>query len=259
MPHHRGPGSIGRFQQAISTAAGVFGSHDASWRRRTSPWFTALLRALTSGRGVPSELNGEPFRIDARYRVFLQPDYEAAVAAFLRPRVSAGQCALDIGAHIGAYALQMARWTAPGGRVIAFEPNPGTAAVLKRHLRMNQLENAVHVEQTALGKGPGSAALPVPVQTVDSYCAAHGIDPDWMLVYVEGYEFDVLAGSRETIARRGDALGIVIEVHPELWRLAGWSRPEAESLLASLGRRARPLTGQADALGAYGSVLLEHS
>lgn len=282
MPQHRPGGGIGRLHRGVSAVAGVFGGRNAPWRRRASPWFTALLQTLTSGRGMATELNGEPFRIDARYRVFLQHNYEAAMAAFLRPRMRAGQCSLDIGAHIGAYALQMARWTAPGGHVIAFEPNPGTAAVLKRHIRMNHLEDAVRVEQMALGKGAGSAAffgaagsglsrmgspnpsagtpsaaLRVAVQTVDSYCAAHRIDPDWMLLDVEGYEFDVLAGARETIARCGTGLGIVVEIHPELWRLAGWSRGDAESLLASLGRRVVPLTGQTDALGEYGSVLLE--
>jgi FkbM family methyltransferase len=285
MPEPRSAGTIGRLHRIASAVAGCLGGRDAPWRRRVSPWFTAFLQVITAGRGIPVELNGEPFRIDARYRVFLQPNYEAAVAAFLRPRMRAGQCSIDVGAHIGAYVVQLARWTAPGGRVIAFEPNAGTASVLRRHLRMNGIEDAVRVEQTAVGRTPGRAAFfgeagsglsrmgsPNPstpsapaadslvhVLTLDGYCADHALAPDWLLVDVEGYEFDVLAGAQETIARRGAALGIVVEIHPDLWQTAGWSRVEGEALLASLGLRARPLSGQVDPLGEYGTVLLEWS
>jgi FkbM family methyltransferase len=195
--------------------------------------------------------------------------------------MKAGQCCLDIGAHVGVYALQIARWTAPAGRVVAFEPNPGTAAVLRRHLRINGLDDTVRIEEVALGRAPGTSVLfgesgsglsrlaernpdgppsaqaaDVRVITVDGYCATHNLRPDWMLIDVEGFEFDVLAGAAETIRARGPALSIVAEIHPTLWPLTGWTASSAEALFQSLQRRAVPLVGQGDPLGEYGSIEL---
>jgi FkbM family methyltransferase len=273
---------VGGLHWVVKRLAGLIGSRNSPLRRRLSPIYGSLLHTLSGGRGVVAELNGEIFRLDPRHRGFLQPHYEADVADFLRTRMRAGQLCLDIGAHIGAYALQVARWTAPDGRIVAFEPNPGTAAVLRRHISMNGLERRVHVEESALGRAAGAAAIfgepasgltrmaaanpvdaeaqqigTVRVGTVDEYCAAHALEPDWMLIDVEGFEFDVLSGAAATITRRGDRLSIVVEIHPGLWESTSWTRASVDGLLASIGRRIRPLTGQRDALGQYGTVLLE--
>jgi FkbM family methyltransferase len=282
MADQRFGGRLGAFHRVASTAAGLLGSRDAPIRRRLSPLYGHLLYALSFGRGVRSELNGEAFFLDPRFRWFLQPDYEADLARYLRARMRPGERVLDIGAHIGVYALQIARWTSPGARVIAFEPNPGTAQVLRRHLRMNRLDEAVRVEEVALGRSAGATALfgdpgsgtsrlaapnpddfharpmnAVMVQTVDAYCAEHGIEPDWMLLDVEGFEFDVLAGALDTIRRRGPRVSIVLEIHPTLWPMTGWTRADIDAFLQSIGRRALPLTGQRDPLADYGSIVLE--
>jgi FkbM family methyltransferase len=282
MPESWSGGALRRFQRLASTLGGGLGSRESPLRRRLSPLYGQLLYALSGGRGVSEVINGQTFRIDPRFRWFLQPNYESDLAAFLRDRMRPGQCCLDIGAHIGIYALQIARWTAPGGAVVAFEPNPGTAEVLRRHLRMNDLEAAVRVEPIALGRRAGHAALygeagsglsrmgsPNPddpqaketavvlVQTVDDYCASRRLEPDWILIDVEGYEFDVLAGAAGTIERRGAALSIVMEIHPTLWPTTSWTRVDVGALFASLGRRPVPLTGQNDLLGQYGSIALE--
>jgi FkbM family methyltransferase len=281
-PDQRFGGSVGALHRVVKGLAGLIASRESPLRRTLSPLYGSLLYALSGGRGVAAELNGTSFRVDPRYRWFLQPHYEADLAQFLRARMRPGQCCLDIGAHIGVYALQVARWTAPGGRVIAFEPNPGTATVLRRHLRMNGLESVVRVEEIALGRVAGAVSLfgetgsgltrmaaPNPddagaqhiamvhVQTVDEYCAASTLEPDWMLIDVEGFEFDVLSGAMATILRRGPALSIVVEIHPTLWETTGWSIADVENLCAAIERRLVPLTGQQDALGQYGSILLE--
>jgi FkbM family methyltransferase len=275
-------GAAGALHRAAAAVADRLGGRDAAWRRTVSPWFGGLLHLVSGGRGVPASLNGEPFRIDARYRVFLHPEYEAGVARVLRDRVRPGATCIDVGAHIGAWALQLARWVGATGRVIAFEPNRATAGVLRRHLRMNGFEAIVAVEESAVGAGEGEAAFygeagsglsrlgtpnpgtpvasprrgTVPVTTIDRYCGAHGLVPDCMVVDAEGYEFDVLSGARQTIRSRGSGLVVVVEMHPNLWASAGWSRPAAERLLADLQLTATALDGQADALAAHGPVLL---
>jgi FkbM family methyltransferase len=267
--------------RSAASVADRLGDRDASWRRTFSPWFSRVLQAASGGRGLRIELNGEPFYIDARHRTFLQPDYEARVAAFLRAHVGPAALCLDVGAHIGAYAMQMARWVGPRGRVVAFEAHPGTAEILRRHVAMNDLGAVVQVEQTAVGSVEGSvrlfggagsglsrvggpppgASLPppldVPVTTIDRYCTGRGLSPDWMLVDVEGQEFAVLEGARGTLASCGPALSVIVEMHPSAWEGAGWSRERGQALLVSLGRQAVALTGQADPFTDYGAVSLE--
>lgn len=282
MVEQRLGGVVGRVHRLASTLAGGAAHRDSPLRRRLSPLYGEILNALTLGRGVTAEINGELFRLDPRFRGFIQPDYEADLAAILRARMKPGVCCLDIGAHVGVYALQIARWTAPTGRVFAFEPNPGTAAVLRRHIRANELEARVHVEQAALGRDSGTALLfgesgsglsrlaapnpdapataggaTVSVTTVDGYCSRHGLNPDWMLIDVEGFEFDVLAGAADTVRRRGRSLSIVMEIHPTLWPLTGWTPTAVAALFHSLGRRPIPLVGQRDPLSEYGSIELE--
>lgn len=282
MVEQRIGGVVGRVHRLAATLAGGAALRNSPLRRRLSPIYGHFLHALTAGRGVRAEINGEPFRLDPRFRGFIQPDYEADLARLLRTRMQAGQCCLDIGAHVGIYALQIARWTAPTGRVVAFEPNAGTAAVLRRHLHFNGVEDRVRVEEVALGRAAGTSVLfgesgsglsrliapnpdgpaaaqaaSVEVVTVDDYCRTHNLQPDWMLVDVEGFEFDVLAGAMETIRARGRSLSIVLEIHPTLWPMTGWTSSSAEALFQSLHRRPVSLVGQRDPLGEYGSIELE--
>ena len=51
-------------------------------------------------------------------------------------------------------------------------------------------------------------------------------------------------------------MGIVVEMHPDSWEVAGTSRADAESLLRELGLRAEPLSGQADVFASFGHVWL---
>lgn len=281
MVEQRLGGVVGRLHRLVSALAGGAARRDAPLRRLLSPAYGHLLNLLTAGRGVSAEINGERFRLDPRFRGFIQPDYEADLAGILRARMRPGQTALDIGAHVGVYALQISRWTAPGGWVIAFEPNAGTAAVLRRHVAINGLDAAVRVEGLALGRQPGTSVFygepgsglsrlsapnpdapaagmraEVAVSTVDDYCRTHAVRPDWMLVDVEGFEFDVLAGAVETLRAGGRSLSVIVEIHPTLWPTTGWTEAAVEALCASLKRRLVPLVGQRHPLHDYGSIEL---
>jgi FkbM family methyltransferase len=275
-------GIIGRVHSLASMLAGGASRRNSPLRRRLSPLYGELLNAITGGRGVTAEINGEPFRLDPRFRGFIQPDYESDLARILRRRMQPGQSCLDIGAHVGVYALQIARWTAPTGTVIAFEPNASTAAVLRRHVQLNKFSGRVRIEEFAVGRvagtavlfgepgsglsrmsvpnpdaAPGAPASPVAVVSVDDYCRIHQLKPDWMLIDVEGFEFDVLAGAVETIRTRGRSLSIVVEIHPTLWPTTGWTADKVEQLCGSLGRRPVSLIGQRDPLRDYGSIELQ--
>ena len=245
-----------------------------SVRKGLRPAYEAILTLLSAGRGIPWEINGEPFRIDPRQRHRMARIYDAPVADFLRARVRPGQLCVDVGANVGVYVLQLARWCAPG-RVVAFEPNPEARSVLGRHLRMNGLADRVEVIPAAAGAAAGKAPffaagedgmgrpgspnprlegrtreLRVPVMRLDDRFPPVGPQPDWIVMDVEGHELEALEGARALVERRGPALGIVVEMHPSEWGAGGALK--ARALLDSLGLGAVGLTGQADPLAEHG-------
>lgn len=267
-------------QAAARRAAETLGRE--SWVvRRMRPTYESCLDRLSRSKGIPWAINGVTYRVDPRFRHQLGQTYDAPVADFLRERVKPGAVCLDVGANIGIYVLQFAHWSRPSGHVVAFEPNPHAREVLHRHVRSNNLSRRVEVVPAAVGASAGEAILyaagtdgmsrlgepnealanqfeeiNVPVLTLDGYCDSQMLKPDWLFIDIEGFEIAALAGARELIRGRGEALGIVVEMHPNVWPSAGTTRAHAEEFLAELDLRAVPLTGQADALGEYGLVHL---
>jgi FkbM family methyltransferase len=84
--------------------------------------------------------------------------WEPTVTAAFRRAVAPGDVCLDIGAHIGYYALLAGRLAGPTGHVYAFEPHPRTYRQLVRNLELNGLTNVTAVEQ-AVGPEEASAEL----------------------------------------------------------------------------------------------------
>lgn len=235
------------------------------WRRSLSSAYAHVLYGLSGGRGLDAEINGDIYRVDPRFRWRMWPEYEAELAAVLRARVRPGFCCMDVGANIGIYVLQMARWSSPDGRVIGFEPNPKTFEVLARHVRMNNLGGRVALVPMAAGRETGRAKLydvqagsglsrlehanpaiagnvdatDVQLTTIDEYCGRFNVRPDLILVDVEGFEFDVLAGAVETIRRARPQ--VFVELHPHMYPDGEASRAAGARLIAELGLRPVPV------------------
>src|SRR5438309_6727367 len=70
-------------------------------------------------------------------------------------QVAAGDVVVDVGAHIGRYALRAA---ARASRVIAVEPDPSNFSLLERNVRLNGFSNVVLVPH-ALSSRAGTRAL----------------------------------------------------------------------------------------------------
>ena len=269
-------------QRLARAASGAIGRE--SWIiRHLRPAYESTLQMLSGERGVPWEINGVPFRIDPRYRNQLGKNYEADVAAFLSERIKLGAICFDVGANVGAYVLQLAHWTGPTGRVVGFEPNPLAVEVLSAHVQFNGFEPIVTIENSAVGSSSGTTTMycsaadgmsrlaeqnslldsaeriTVPMITVDDFCARTGLEPDWILIDIEGFELAALRGAARTIEARRGRLGLVVEIHPALWDSAGTDRSDVERFLTESGLRAMPLNGQQDPLGDYGLVHLSWS
>ncbi|HXG54230.1 MAG TPA: FkbM family methyltransferase [Vicinamibacterales bacterium] len=273
-------GVTGQLHGIVSGLANRVSGHAGPLRRLLSPLYGRALQFMSGDRGITATINGETFRIDPRFRAALPAQYEPELLHVLRERLRPGGCLFDIGANLGIWVLHAARLTGPSGRIVAFEPNPSTADILRTHLRMNGIEQQVRVEPLAVGVRSGAGrlfgavagagtsrlgeanrdapaehmAVDVTVTTLDEYCQASGSEPSVVLIDVEGFEQDVLAWGARTIGAQPDVT-VVVEMHPTLWGVDGAGR--MQRLLDQLGRTAVCISGQANALSEYGQVLLE--
>jgi FkbM family methyltransferase len=247
-------------------------------QRVASSAYGGYLRLNYGREGMLRPVNGETFRINPRYRMRFPAIHDPHVAELLRSRTRPGMTCLNIGANVGIMTLQMARWSTPGGRVIAFEPNPFAREALFDHVQMNGFGSCVQLEPLALSNeisnapmfvsgtdgmsrlGAANAELHgrtrivrVQTTTLDSYCARHSISPDVIMMDIEGYEIEALEGARELVKSLPNLL-IVAEFHPNVWKK---TRAEVELLLTNLKLKAHPVNGGADIYTAHQAVYLE--
>lgn len=177
-----------------------------------------MLRALLGRLGIYQPLRNA-------YQRALRPDAAAhrrRVRAFFGQFVGRDDLAFDIGANDGRYTGVFIEL---GARVVAVEPNPSLARVLRERFH-------APVEEVAVGAEPGVAELHladadilstlstewmeiarreqlsnewsgetivVPVSTLDALIARHGV-PDYVKIDVEGYEREVLRGLSRAVS-----------------------------------------------------------
>lgn len=74
------------------------------------------------------------------------PAHEASVEKAIRTCLKPGDVFVDAGANIGVYTVLGSRMVGPTGKVVSIEMMPDTAARLKDHVALNELENATIIE-----------------------------------------------------------------------------------------------------------------
>ena len=161
-------------------------------------------------------------------------DSEMRLTRYLIGLLRPGMSAIDAGAHLGYYALLMARCVGPAGRVAAFEPSRSMATWLgKNTAGFPQL----NVEPRALGQ-PGQTAVfyeyaakyseynttvhvhevPVRMQRqiamidLDSYCNRYRLRPDLIKIDVEGGEHDVILGGSQLLIEQSPVVVIELRI-----------------------------------------------
>ena len=186
----------------------------------------------------------------------LEPSLDLMVRA-LKP----GDTVYDIGSNVGVYAVLLAKAVGEKGMVVAFEPHPATYAQLLENIKLNGLAN-VRPFQKAVGErnsqeklyigdvianfslladaiegAPNKEAVPfqlVDVVQGDPFVKAQGLPaPCAVKIDVEGFEYTVICGLRQTLADPQCRM-VCCEVHPQ------FLPPEVKAgdihnLLASLG------------------------
>lgn len=152
-----------------------------------------------------------------RYRFRVDP----TEINYLRQSLQAGETAVDIGAHKGAYLYWMYRQVQPAGRVFGFEPQPTLFGYLTRIQEQFRMTD-VQLEQVALSdhQGTGSLFIPAPaggtspgatleatpqtanagqltevsVNTLDQYFDSYNQPIHFIKIDAEGHELAILKG-----------------------------------------------------------------
>jgi FkbM family methyltransferase len=194
--------------------------------------------------------------------------YERDEIAFVRRILSPGDTAIDIGAHIGFFTLQMAAMVGPSGRVHAFEPFDANADLLERSIAENRFGDRITVQRDAVGAASGTATLTFPLETLNSggaYVLRDGTAPlagnvkkqvplvalddlhlgrpvRFIKMDVEGAEPLVIKGAERLL--REDRPMILSELHPtQLERASGVTANAFLDQLRALGYRAQDVHG----------------
>jgi FkbM family methyltransferase len=165
------------------------------------------------------------------------PEVERALYAVSSPRI------VDLGAHVGAATLTFLE-RFPAARILAIEPNPQTAALLRRMVEVNRLDGQCELRQVAAGVADGRSAMegssilshlvrdrdtveatdymptlrkyqdeaprPAPVEVVDILPLLR--DADLVKMDIEGAEWPILRDPR--FASLGIS-ALVLEYHPQ--------------------------------------------
>ena len=162
--------------------------------------------------------------------------HEPLVTRLLNQEIKPGMNVVDVGAHIGYYTLQMAHLVGESGEVIAIEPTPDNANLLKMNIEANGYRN-VRIYEVAIGAENGTARLyisrnpglcslipsdvhysyvEVPLRTLDTLLEQEG-KIDYIRMDIQGSEVEAIKGMQGILQKYGPAL--FIETHQ--WAVGG--------------------------------------
>ena len=182
------------------------------WRRPDAP----PLRVSNWWRGLEINLAHSGSSAVAYYRNF---DDDPIVRGMER-LVTPGMTIIDVGSHAGAYALVAGHLIGDGGRVIAMEPQPGLAGLVRRNAEANGF-TGIRVDECAVGAtsgtvafnsdsqtqggwmtpdGGGAAEFMVPLVTLDEIRANEG-SIGFVKLDAAGFELAGLEGGRHMLAQ----------------------------------------------------------
>ncbi|SDM14390.1 methyltransferase, FkbM family [Halogranum gelatinilyticum] len=165
---------------------------------------------------------------DARFRSYelVNKHGRDGLLRALLANCDSGETVVDVGANTGVYSLAVAA-ARPTARVVAFEPNPAVCEQLRTNVRLNDFEDRVDVRAEGLGSESGTATfyrstydelgsfvadnaagwearvrdtVEVDVRRLDDLVADGEVPPpDHLKIDVEGFGYDVVTGSLQTI------------------------------------------------------------
>jgi FkbM family methyltransferase len=203
---------------------------------------------------------GCPLPVGSAYRRTSAEDVEdLAFMATVLYALCPGDTYLDVGSHFGLYALAAAALVGTSGSVVAFEPTPASASLVRRNVTLNGLGNRVRLEEAAVTDRPGTVSFTASgtssqnaLSTIAPFKGSSAARPDTLHVRavaldayfdpkrrtvakidVEGAELLVLRGARALLA---SPARVFVELHAWGWQGVeqGWA--ELQEIAAAAGR-----------------------
>ncbi len=192
--------------------------------------------------------------------------YETDEVRYLRRVLKPDDIAIDVGAHIGFFTMQMASIVGAVGRVYSFEPFDANADLLERSIVENRFTDRIVFRRAAVGAASGTATLTFPLETLNTggaYLLREGtaalagnrkkdvpilaLDEvsirrpvRFIKLDVEGAEPLVVQGA--TALLKSDRPVVLCELHPtQLERASGTTADGFLSAMRTLGYRAHAI------------------
>jgi len=215
-----------------------------------------MFPALANGGLVPVEFDGYVVCVpQAALTDYLHRDHEPLTAEAFEAALASGATVVDVGAHIGYFALLAASRIGPTGTVHAFEPVEASADALEQGIRVNGFENVI-VHRIAAAESPSTRQFLVGDRTQESSfypsvlsgnVASVSIDAkpvddvvsgraDVIMVDAEGAEIEILRGMSELLGKSSGAV-VFAEWCPGFLRAAGIDPFEVIDTMQELGIR----------------------
>jgi FkbM family methyltransferase len=229
MDHYRG-----------RAASGDFGHKDLIWGMTDCEEYRSknareIMTIEVAGTTVAIDPQEPEFgRAIAEHGVW-EPHIIAAIASGLRE----GDVFVDVGANVGIMSFQAARAVGPGGRIIAFEPNPENVQRFLQGMLLNRFENislypfAASDDRAIFSMQGHSNTYLVDASTGGRLVQSLPLDTilvhepriDFIKIDIEGHELYALAGMRATLARHRPL--VLCEFNPRCLSDNGHVAPEA--------------------------------
>ena len=180
------------------------------------------------------------------YKRYLEDDLRDLLKAI--PALVRNGDALDIGANLGYTATVLAKAIEPGQKVYAFEPEVFNYGILQQTALNPEFENKIIALQVAVGAQNGSVDLwmnqrhhadhriiteqfrsehpnlkgaNVRLVSVDSFLESKPGNVSFVKIDVQGYEFAVCQGMRDTLQRNPN-ISVLLEFMPSAMRELGF-------------------------------------
>jgi len=201
------------------------------------------MRMLARRQPAEVEVDGLAFQVHpadfgVTFEIAQTGEYEPATRQACMAALNQGDTFIDIGAHVGLFAIPAALRVGEGGRVVAFEPDPDNRRLLEVNVARHGLSH-VEVVGSAVADRAGSMVLQrstfntgdhrlaergegvqVDVVPLDAWCASHDISPDVIKMDVQGAEPAVLKGMTNLLEGAA-ALHLFLEFAPAMLRRSG--------------------------------------
>ena len=189
----------------------------------------------------------------------LRDSSEVHLTRYLIHHLQPGDIFFDVGASCGFYGLLASEMVGDTGQVHGFEPTPEIFKILKRNLagRSNTvtvaqavsdttgtaeffLTPSFAVKNTLVERRSSKTSLTVATITLDDYCLANQIEPNFIKIDVEGAEDKVIGGAKQILAQTSPVISL------EMRRDRNEPHLRAARILNELGYQAYALDDMAN-------------